>query len=116
LNLILRGNRYLKAATLSLYLFNLLPLPMLDGAQLLRTLLDYNLVLGSAEHGRENTVGDLDLESGFENARGEGRTRSMRTRPRARWKDMLQRGVEAGTSAACVGCVVLGVWTSTSIR
>lgn len=64
-------------ATLSLFVFNLLPLPFLDGAQLLNALLDY--VRPVSELG-------VDEESGI----------SQRA-PAASWKRRFERLVQFGT-------------------
>ncbi|KAJ3855605.1 hypothetical protein EV368DRAFT_79487 [Lentinula lateritia] len=68
---------YLQMATLSLFVFNLLPLPFLDGAQLLNALLDY--VRPVSELG-------VDEESGI-SQRG----------PAALWKRRFERLVQFGT-------------------
>jgi S2P endopeptidase len=90
--------RYMQMATFSLYLFNLLPLPMLDGAQLLTSVLDN--ILQSPSRGV-----DMDaLEGGIT-----GRRVGMYNNS---WKrGIRQTGVLATTGLVGV-CIILGLVTS----
>ncbi|KAG5645952.1 hypothetical protein DXG03_004744 [Asterophora parasitica] len=92
---------YLVTASLSLYFFNLLPLPFLDGSQFLTTLLQMIF----DEHSDANTSPgeyELDLES-------EVSAPSRRARRRARWKGVLGRVIPRVTTGVFFGCAVLGL-------
>jgi S2P endopeptidase len=84
-------------ATLSLYLFNLLPLPFLDGTQLLDAALNFVFRSFSA-------VEEVDLEA-LEGGNGRGRMHGHRSR---RWKQWATRTIKSGTVGLSVGCVTLG--------
>ncbi|KAI5886689.1 uncharacterized protein SCHCODRAFT_02517320 [Schizophyllum commune H4-8] len=109
--------QYLELATLSLFLFNLLPLPMLDGEQFLRSLLD--LVLGDASPYDEYDVAALeDAEAGFGAAQSTGgrtssgsvrRRRSWRPQDAERWKERVCKGATTVTMGSLGTCVVLGM-------
>lgn len=91
---------YLQAATLSLFVFNLLPLPYLDGEQLFGVLLDYAFD-ATPRYAEEEY--DVDVEE----ASGE---RSRRRGRRAgRWKMGLLRVVRLGTMLLFGSCVLLGL-------
>ncbi|KIM76861.1 hypothetical protein PILCRDRAFT_825840 [Piloderma croceum F 1598] len=95
---------YLQMATLSLYIFNLLPLPFLDGTQLLDAILDFILVSVNGSGSYSDTI---DLEA-LEDGRGRGGR--MRGRDgHARLKYWIGRIVRAATLGLCTGCVGLGV-------
>ncbi|KAL1717732.1 hypothetical protein EV715DRAFT_292035 [Schizophyllum commune] len=114
--------QYLALATLSLFLFNLLPLPMLDGEQFLRTLLD--LVLGDASPYDEYDVGALeDAEAGVGADRSSGiGTRATRagrrglsrwlprnTQDAERWKERVCKGATMVTTGSLGMSVALGL-------
>ncbi|KAJ6504274.1 hypothetical protein C8R47DRAFT_1104935 [Mycena vitilis] len=79
---------YLKMAALSLYLFNLLPLPYLDGSQFVQALLD--MVFQGATAFDEYDVDALEAAS-------TGGQRGLR-RNRGRWKERLSRAIPIATS------------------
>ncbi|KAF7303743.1 Histone acetyltransferase [Mycena indigotica] len=84
---------YLKMATLSLFLFNLLPLPYLDGTQFMQALLDMSLPEEHEEY-------DMNaLES------GDRRQRSRRDR----WKERAGRSIGTVTSGLFVLSVVFAL-------
>ncbi|KAL1703493.1 hypothetical protein EV121DRAFT_292315 [Schizophyllum commune] len=108
--------QYLELATLSLFLFNLLPLPMLDGEQFLRSLLD--LVLGDASPYDEFDVASLeDAEAGMRSRRVAGTSaRRLRrwfaphnTQEADRWKERVGKGASMLTMGSLGACVVLGL-------
>ncbi|KAJ7602419.1 hypothetical protein FB45DRAFT_966468 [Roridomyces roridus] len=88
---------YLKTATLSLYLFNLLPLPYLDGTQFVNALLDVAFESGPQTEFEEYDVGAL--EEGV----------SRRGRNRNRWKVRVGRGITVTTAGLFVLCAVLAL-------
>ncbi|KAL1676861.1 hypothetical protein EV122DRAFT_279741 [Schizophyllum commune] len=106
--------QYLELATLSLFLFNLLPLPMLDGEQFLRSLLD--LAMGDASPYDEFDVAALeDAEAGIRPSRvvGTSARRLRRWLPRntqeaERWKERMCKGATMVTMGSLGTCVVLG--------
>lgn len=89
-------------ATLSLYIFNLLPLPFLDGTQLLDAVLDFVLVSVNGSGSYSDTI-DLEALEG-----GRGRGRSLR-RGDGRSKYWIGRIVRAAALGLCTGCAGLGV-------
>jgi len=97
-------------ATLSLYLFNLLPLPFLDGTQLLDEALDF--VFASSPTSSSLDEVDLEaLESGMSLGRGGryvGGEGQGRGRGRGRWKYWLGRVIRFCTTGLVVGYVGLG--------
>ncbi|KAJ7740960.1 hypothetical protein DFH07DRAFT_62558 [Mycena maculata] len=92
---------YLKTATLSLYLFNLLPLPYLDGAQFVDALLD--------------VVFDPDARAGFDEYDIEAleaataNDSGSRGRRRGRWKARAGRGITVATTGLFVLCALLAL-------
>ncbi|KAL1731394.1 hypothetical protein EV714DRAFT_236210 [Schizophyllum commune] len=113
---VLTPPRYLELATLSLFFFNLLPLPMLDGEQFLRSLLD--LVLGDASPYDEFDVASLeDAEAGMRSRRVAGTSaRRLRrwfaprnTQEADRWKERVGKGASMLTMGSLGACVVLGL-------
>jgi S2P endopeptidase len=94
-------DRYLRMATLSLYFFNLLPLPFLDGAQFLNTILDmsFDSPVQSA------SIEEYDLEA------LETRTppRRMMTETMSHWKYSLARVIPVTTAGIFVACTVLAL-------
>lgn len=92
-------------ATLSLYLFNLLPLPFLDGTQLLDAILDF--VFDCYFFATSGAPEEIDLEA-LEG--GVSHVASRRGRSgHGRWKRWVAKMVRSGTTGLCVGCVGLGV-------
>nr|GAT58853.1 ham group protein [Mycena chlorophos] len=86
---------YLKLATLSLCLFNLLPLPHLDGTQFMQALFDLAYPAGSAYEEY-----DIDaLEAGVGQDRGR----------RGRWKSRLTKVVPIATSVVFVLSALLAL-------
>lgn len=83
-------------ATLSLYLFNLLPLPFLDGSQFLETLLD--LTLNSSER---LSAEDFDLEA------LEGGNRPDIGRRSRRSTRGISKVIRFGTTGLLGACMVL---------
>jgi S2P endopeptidase len=93
-------------ATLSLYLFNLLPLPFLDGTQLLDAMLDF--VFDSYFFCTSGAPEEIDLgalEGGVNRGAG-GRGRRS---GHGRWKHFVGKMVRSGTTGLCVGCIGLGI-------
>ncbi|KAF8201041.1 hypothetical protein K438DRAFT_1821267 [Mycena galopus ATCC 62051] len=89
---------YLKMATLSLYLFNLLPLPYLDGSQFVQALLGmaFQVDTGFDEY-------DVDaLEAASTTNRSERRNRG-------RWKESLAKGISIVTTCFFVLSVLLAL-------
>ena len=87
----------MKAAGISLYLFNLIPLPRLDGYHLLDSLLDIAL---------EDRRQPVDIEFGGPR---DDRTYEMRRRS-YEMKRFVQRGFALGSSTLCGLCILLGSW------
>ncbi|KAJ7472234.1 hypothetical protein B0H11DRAFT_1347004 [Mycena galericulata] len=83
---------YLKTATLSLYLFNLLPLPYLDGAQFVYTLLD-----AVFDPDARGGLDEYDIEA-LEAASSANEGALRRGRQRSRWKTRVGRGIIVGTT------------------
>jgi S2P endopeptidase len=93
---------YLQMATLSLYLFNLLPLPFLDGTQLLETLLDWLIDPSAA------SLTEIDLEA-LEGGSFETETRNI-SRWHVRWKQAVSKLVRSGTTGlfgVCIGLALI---------
>jgi S2P endopeptidase len=82
-------------ASLSLYFFNLLPLPVLDGSQLLGALLDMTALSGGSR------IELVDLEEGA------GRRRTALREGRNRWKNRIRMTTEGVASVMCLTCIVL---------
>ncbi|KAI0056036.1 hypothetical protein BV25DRAFT_1921358, partial [Artomyces pyxidatus] len=80
---------YLKALTLSLFFLNVLPLPRLDGSQLLDAVLEYY-------DGDDGDLEDLEVGRG---RRGE----------RGRWKRRIGRSMRVMALTLVGGCLVLGL-------
>jgi S2P endopeptidase len=82
-------------ATLSLYFFNLLPLPHLDGTELLQTILDLLF-----DRNQEPFVYDLEaLETAD----------PPETRMRQRWKERLGKIISIMTMSVFICCIILGM-------
>ncbi|TRM59043.1 hypothetical protein BD626DRAFT_509577 [Schizophyllum amplum] len=96
--------QYLELATLSLFLFNLLPLPMLDGEQYAHGVLD--LVLGQGSPYDEFDVEALESAEAGE-APADGRTWSSE-RSVKRLKARIQKVTTRVTTSLLVACLVLG--------
>jgi S2P endopeptidase len=92
----LKDRRYLVMGTLSLFFFNLLPLPYLDGSQFLDTILQ---VLNEDE--LDGAVYDIEA---LEDARDR-----RNPRERERWKRMLMAVVPQATIGLFGICIILGV-------
>jgi len=82
-------------ATLSLYLFNLLPLPYLDGSKFLDNLLD------SVFEDREDFF-TYDLESLNREVQAQGRTGS-------RWKGTIMKIVHVTAVGSIMTCILLAL-------
>ncbi|KAJ7198766.1 hypothetical protein GGX14DRAFT_699937 [Mycena pura] len=93
---------YLKLATLSLYLFNLLPLPHLDGTQFMQALLDMVLPDGTG-------FDEYDVEA-LEAATN--RNQVALSRNRARWKSGLGRGIPIVTTCIFILSTLLALITT----
>ncbi|KAJ7705293.1 hypothetical protein B0H17DRAFT_1037545 [Mycena rosella] len=89
---------YLKMATLSLYLFNLLPLPYLDGAQFVRALLDmtFEADTGYDEYDMEALEAAATADQGVRRNRG-------------RWKERLGKGIPVATTCLFVLSTLLAL-------
>jgi len=90
-------------ATLSLYVFNLLPLPFLDGTQLLDAVLDF--VFGASVSAYSADAVDLEALEGGRSVRRDGRRRGGH----GRLKFWIGKMTRSGAVGLCVGCVGLGV-------
>ena len=88
--------RYLTMATLSLHFFNLLPLPHLDGTELLQTILDFLF-----DRKQEPFVYDLEA---LETADAPETTRTRR-----RWKERLGKIISIMTMSAFICSIILGM-------
>jgi S2P endopeptidase len=83
-------------ATFSLYFFNLLPLPHLDGTELLQTILDFLF-----DRKEEPFVYDVEaLEIADD---------SETTRTRQRWKQRLGKIISIMTMSTFICCIILGI-------
>lgn len=83
-------------ATLSLYFFNLLPLPHLDGTELLLTILDFLF-----DRNQELFVYDVEaLETADD---------PENTRIRRRWKERLGNIFSMMTISVFICCIILGI-------
>ncbi|KAK7434046.1 hypothetical protein VKT23_020372 [Stygiomarasmius scandens] len=87
---------YLNMATLSLFLFNLLPLPHLDGSQFLDTILCVVFDGVNGPFGSSTYNVDLDTESG----------RGLRSG--SRWKQRIERLIKLGTLTMLGFSVLVG--------
>ena len=83
-------------ATLSLYFFNLLPLPHLDGTELLLTILDFLF-----DRKQEPLVYDVEAL--------ETEDTPETTRMRRRWKERLGKTIPIMTISVFICCIILGV-------
>ncbi|KAJ6467002.1 hypothetical protein C8R45DRAFT_910136 [Mycena sanguinolenta] len=90
---------YLKMATLSLYLFNLLPLPYLDGSQFVQALLDMAF---QAESGFD----EYDVEA-LEAA--STANHGTQRRDLGRWKERLRNGISITTTCLFVLSALLAL-------
>ncbi|KZT21974.1 hypothetical protein NEOLEDRAFT_719998 [Neolentinus lepideus HHB14362 ss-1] len=100
---------YLATIALSLYFFNLLPLPYLDGVQLLDALLDYISAATSGPSARYSLSPDIELDA-IEAGSSERMTgRSWSTRTRSRWKERLTWTLRVYTIVMSVTYIVLGM-------
>jgi len=90
---------YMLTLTLSLYLFNLLPLPHLDGDQFLDGVLELY-----ASRGQASTIGDIELaEEGLSVSHGESRGgKKLRRGPQ------IKKAFRVSASCLIVSCIVLG--------
>ncbi|KAK0196677.1 hypothetical protein F5146DRAFT_918911 [Armillaria mellea] len=85
---------YLNMATLSLYLFNLLPLPYLDGSQFLAAL------LGIASHAETSDIYDLEMGINISRHVGTG------------WMVRIEKTLRVGTTVVFIICVLMAGWNS----
>jgi len=88
--------QYLTMATLSLYFFNLLPLPHLDGIELLVTILDFLF-----DRMQGPVVYDVEA---LETADA-----SQTPRMRQRWKERLGKIIQIMTMSVFMCCIILGM-------
>jgi len=88
--------RYLIMATLSLYVFNLLPLPLLDGSQFLRTLIQ--MALGY-DNDNDVMTDEYDLEA----------SELPRAQPTRSRRNVWESVVPKVTMGLFSGCIVLAV-------
>ena len=86
-------------ATLSLYFFNLLPLPHLDGTELLPTIFDFLF-----DRKQEPFVYDVEA---LETADAPETTRTRR-----RWKQRLGKIIPIMTMSVFICCIILGIMNS----
>ncbi|KAF7368996.1 Histone acetyltransferase [Mycena venus] len=85
---------YLKMATLSLYLFNLLPLPYLDGSQFVQALLE---MVFQADTGSGFDEYDIEALEAASTA-----NQGAQRRDQGRWKERLGRGIPIATTCLFV--------------
>lgn len=83
--------------TLSLFFFNLLPLPHLDGSQFLQTVLEIAFDDNSLDDAMEYDIEALESARGHQNPRRRGR-----------WKNRFTRGIPKVTIAVFVLGIILG--------
>jgi S2P endopeptidase len=83
-------------ATLSLYFFNLLPLPHLDGTELLLTILDFLF-----DRKQEPFIYDVEAL--------EAADTPETTRTRRRWKERLGKIISIMAMSAFICCIILGM-------
>ena len=96
--------RYLKMLSLSLYFFNLLPLPFLDGGQLFDVLYDWRTSERDDPADGETVMLDQLEAAPLEAERVSQPTRSLRAlRRKARWRRIVH--VSVGMLTGC--CVFL---------
>ncbi|KAJ7176575.1 hypothetical protein C8R46DRAFT_39915 [Mycena filopes] len=89
---------YLKMATLSLYLFNLLPLPYLDGSQLVQAVLE-------TTYRAESGFDEYDVEALEAASTPQGGS----SRNRRRWKEGLGQGITRATTCVFVLSALLAL-------
>ncbi|KAJ7489474.1 hypothetical protein FB451DRAFT_1225027 [Mycena latifolia] len=89
---------YLKMATLSLYLFNLLPLPYLDGSQFVHALLDIVFEAGTG-------YDEYDVEA----LEAASTPNPSARRNRGRWKERLGKGIPIATTCLFVLSTILAL-------
>lgn len=126
------ADRYVSTVALSLFLFNLLPLPHTDGSSLLRSLLSLkrtsklNLpsiptlqaTLSSSQNGKSSPSINLsrqyelnsDDEDEYDEERGHGGREGKREEA---WKRRVRRGVEGGVMG--VGMIWAAGWAMLSL-
>ena len=92
---------YLMTLTLSLYLFNLLPLPFLDGSQLLDAFLDASNPQNIPTSRTDITLRDMEAGSG---SRGNDRIEGLSSRARKR---RLTRGIQIMTGTLMLMTILL---------
>ena len=92
--------RYLKMATLSLFFFNLLPIPHLDGSELLQSFLDL------AFHTQRNAF-TYDVEA-LESNEGDYEG----SRRRRRWKAWIVKCFHVVTTALVASCILITLLNS----
>lgn len=98
--LIIRFESYISTLTLSLFFFNLLPLPYLDGSQLFEALLDY--IQGIRAARLEDRAVDLEL------AYADRRARQPEYMLRL-WRTRVQKGAQLISSVLMVVTLVLSI-------
>ena len=104
------NDRYLKMLTLSLYFFNLLPLPFLDGGQLLDVLCDWWASRAVVADSEAVMLSELEAASGEgEDAPPSRVTRRPVGQERAAWKPWWRRVVHVGVGALLASCVLLSL-------
>ena len=102
------GCSYVSTLTLSLFLFNLLPLPYLDGSQLLEAVFDYV----QEWRGGGGDGEDLEMGSGYNSSAdrlGALRSRSWKIQ---RWRGRVVGGAKVVSSGLLGVCVLMGVWNA----
>ena len=106
-------DRYLKMLTLSLYFFNLLPLPFLDGGQLLDVLCDWWASRAAAGDSEAVMLSELEAASGEgEDAPVPRTTRRPVIRERAAGRPWWRKAVHVGVGALLASCVLLSMINS----
>lgn len=92
---------YLLTLTLSLYLFNLLPLPFLDGSQLLDSFLDSSTSKNTAASRSDIVMRDMEAGSGYRS------TDRIKDLSATNWRRRLSRGVQVLTGALMLMTILL---------
>ncbi|KAI0084668.1 hypothetical protein BDY19DRAFT_970529 [Irpex rosettiformis] len=100
---------YVSTLTLSLYLFNLLPLPYLDGSQLLEALFDFVQERTSINSSRSASG---DLESGYNSSSTRLGALRLRSWKADRWRTKMVGGAKVISVGLMGLCVILGVWNA----
>ncbi|THH15185.1 hypothetical protein EW146_g5250 [Bondarzewia mesenterica] len=105
---------YLQTLTLSLFFFNLLPLPRLDGTQFLEALLEFY----AGKDAVNEEVALEEMEGGQFGGRWNSESRHQWEGKGKKWRERMCRSIKAAAAGLVGGCVLLaagvavkGIWT-----